>query len=239
MTAQSLTEEDFDRLSALLDLFGDKNSMNVEQIDGFLAAVVCGPEVIPQHEYLRAIWGDDIVNEDVFKSKPLLAEFISLVKQHHDSIADTLLSGDVVMPVLAKDEDGITHGNDWAKGFVRGMGLRKEGWAPLLDDEENSGSIVPIFALANELNPDPTLRPYNEPISAELREKLIVHAAAAVVQIYHYFEAQRLLPELTFDDNSIPSSLYRRVAPKVGRNDPCPCGSGKKFKQCCGKQTLH
>ena len=27
----------------------------------------------------------------------------------------------------------------------------------------------------------------------------------------------------------------RRAAPKVGRNEPCPCGSGKKFKQCCGK----
>lgn len=26
-----------------------------------------------------------------------------------------------------------------------------------------------------------------------------------------------------------------REGPKVGRNDPCPCGSGKKFKQCCGK----
>jgi len=28
---------------------------------------------------------------------------------------------------------------------------------------------------------------------------------------------------------------FRREAPKVGRNDPCPCGSGKKYKQCCGK----
>src|SRR4051794_5995288 len=26
-----------------------------------------------------------------------------------------------------------------------------------------------------------------------------------------------------------------RIGPKVGRNDPCPCGSGKKYKQCCGK----
>ena len=25
--------------------------------------------------------------------------------------------------------------------------------------------------------------------------------------------------------------------PKVGRNDPCPCGSGKKFKKCCGSQA--
>ena len=32
----------------------------------------------------------------------------------------------------------------------------------------------------------------------------------------------------------------RREAPKVGRNDPCPCGSGKKFKQCCGApERLH
>ena len=27
---------------------------------------------------------------------------------------------------------------------------------------------------------------------------------------------------------------YRRESPKVGRNDPCPCGSGKKYKKCCG-----
>lgn len=28
---------------------------------------------------------------------------------------------------------------------------------------------------------------------------------------------------------------YVREQPKVGRNDPCPCGSGKKYKKCCGK----
>lgn len=30
-------------------------------------------------------------------------------------------------------------------------------------------------------------------------------------------------------------NTFRRDVPKVGRNDPCPCGSGKKYKQCCGK----
>jgi preprotein translocase subunit SecA len=30
-------------------------------------------------------------------------------------------------------------------------------------------------------------------------------------------------------------STYHRESPKVGRNDPCPCGSGKKYKKCCGK----
>ena len=32
-------------------------------------------------------------------------------------------------------------------------------------------------------------------------------------------------------------STYRRRAAKVGRNDPCPCGSGRKYKHCCGKNT--
>lgn len=31
------------------------------------------------------------------------------------------------------------------------------------------------------------------------------------------------------------SKTVRRETPKVGRNDPCPCGSGKKYKHCCGK----
>ena len=30
-------------------------------------------------------------------------------------------------------------------------------------------------------------------------------------------------------------SLVFKAAPKIGRNDPCPCGSGKKYKKCCGK----
>ena len=34
--------------------------------------------------------------------------------------------------------------------------------------------------------------------------------------------------------SSLPQGTYKRKVPKVGRNDPCPCGSGKKYKKCCG-----
>ena len=34
---------------------------------------------------------------------------------------------------------------------------------------------------------------------------------------------------------SKPKSQPKRTGPKVGRNDPCPCGSGKKYKNCCGR----
>jgi uncharacterized protein YecA (UPF0149 family) len=33
---------------------------------------------------------------------------------------------------------------------------------------------------------------------------------------------------------SAPEQPFRRAEPKIGRNDPCPCGSGKKYKKCCG-----
>ena len=85
-----------------------------------------------------------------------------------------LSSGDVFTPLLLEDKHGVSHANDWASGFMRGMELRREDWAPLVEDEDHGGSLVPIFALAHEHDPDPGMRPYNRPISAEQREKLIV-----------------------------------------------------------------
>ena len=37
------------------------------------------------------------------------------------------------------------------------------------------------------------------------------------------------------DGKDLPAPPARNEGPRVGRNDPCPCGSGKKFKKCCGK----
>ena len=42
--------------------------------------------------------------------------------------------------------------------------------------------------------------------------------------------------EWKFIDGKIENlDPYVREEPKIGRNDPCPCGSGKKYKKCCGK----
>ena len=45
-------------------------------------------------------------------------------------------------------------------------------------------------------------------------------------------EVPRAIPT---QDTSLEHDTYKRKMPKVGRNDPCPCGSGKKYKKCCGK----
>jgi uncharacterized protein len=164
-----------------------------------------------------------------------LQDFLSLIMRHWNVIADTLHSGEVLLPLLLEDENGITHANDWANGFLRGMDFHKEQWAALLADEGHGGWLVPIVALANEHSPDPAMRPYKEPVSAEQLEKLIVGAAAGVTGIYRYFETQRLLETELYGN----ATTFRHTLPKIGRNDPYPCGSGKKFKQCCGRTTLH
>lgn len=40
-----------------------------------------------------------------------------------------------------------------------------------------------------------------------------------------------------WDGELVTQAPVRRDAPKVGRNDPCPCGSGRKFKQCHGREA--
>ena len=232
---QLLTGAEFDKLSEILARFSGQGAMSLEELDGFFAALSCGPDNVLPSEYLPEIWGDDMVNENAFSAQPMLQEFISLVTRHWNATCHTLQSGDVFTPLLLEDEHGVVRANDWAIGFMRGMELRRKEWAPLLDNEESGGSIVPIFALAHEHDPDPKMRPYKEPISDELRENLIVGAAAGVMRIYRYFEAQRLSGTRTHGD----TATFRRTTPKIGRNDRCPCGSGKKFKQCCGKITLH
>jgi uncharacterized protein YecA (UPF0149 family) len=39
-------------------------------------------------------------------------------------------------------------------------------------------------------------------------------------------------PESFIESNDIP---FVNASPKIGRNEPCPCGSGKKYKNCCGR----
>ena len=235
MKPQPLTVAEFERLSGVLGRFDNKHPMNLERLDGFLAALICGPEIVRPSEYLPVICGDDMVLEDSFNAQPVLQDFLSLIMRHWNVIADTLHSGDVFVPLLLEDDGGVTRANDWAKGFLRGMQFHKEQWAALLDDDEHGGWLVPIFALAHEHDPDLEMRPYKEAISGEKRERLIVGAAAGVTGIYRYFEARRFVEGEPFDN----VTTFHRTVPKIGRNDPCPCGSGKKFKQCCGRTTLH
>src|ERR1019366_2714976 len=126
---------------------------------------------------------------------------------------------------------GTAQGNDWARGFMRVMGMRHDGWAELVNDEERGGCLIPMMMLFHEHDEDPKMRP--EPISPEKREEVIVHMAAGLLQAYRYFREQRQVGV------SAHRSEPRRNAPKVGRNDQCPCGSRRKYKKCCGGAAVN
>jgi uncharacterized protein len=231
---QPLTDAEYDHVASMLAR--SDRAMNVEMLDGFFAALICGPDLVRPSEYLRVIWGGDKIGGDRgWRDEAEMQEFFDLIMRHWNSVIAALSSGEPFMPFLLEDEDGIARANDWAEGFARGMKLRTDGWTELFDDEKHAGLLVPILALAHERDPDPAMRPYKEPIDAERREQLIIGAAAGVTGIYRYFAARRRRSVLSRQEVATP----QRPKGKVGRNEPCPCGSGKKFKKCCGAVTLH
>ena len=118
MTPQPLSEAEFDSLSEALERLG---AMNLEQLDGFLASLVCGPEEVSKSECLQEVCGFDVMNHAEAASEPTTRTLLALLSRHRDSIAHTLRSGDVFTPLLVADEQGEYPANDWAKGFLRGM----------------------------------------------------------------------------------------------------------------------
>ena len=151
--------------------------------------------------------------------------------RHWNTIAGTLNKDEVYGPILLQNENGVAHGNDWAHGFMRGTLMRHDGWLELVNDEEQGGCMVPIFMLHYEHDTDPKMRP--KPISPEQREDVTVHMAAGPLAAYWYFRKHRQVSP------NAHRSEPRRNAPKIGRNDPCPRGSGKKYKKCCGGATVN
>jgi uncharacterized protein len=221
-----LTDAELDRLGEFLKGCKGGAAMNLEELDGFFAALIAGPETVMPSEYYPEVFGGEMSDACEFGSLDEANEILGLMMRHWNDIAGTLFKDEVYVPLLLFDEDGTAHGNDWARGFMRGMGMRHDGWAELVNDEEHGGCLIPMMMLCHEHDEDPEMRP--EPISTEQREDVIVHMAAGLSGAYRYFRSHRQVSA------NAHRSEPRRNAPKVGRNDPCPCGSGKKYKRCCG-----
>ncbi len=228
---EPLTDAELDRLGDFLKSCKGGKALNVEALDGFFAALIAGLETVMPSEYYPEVFGGEMSDACEFGSLDEANEILGLMMRRWNAIASTLHRGDVYVPLLLQDENGVAHGNDWARGFMRGMHMRHDGWAELMDDEEHGGCLVPMMLLFHEHDEDPKMRP--KPISPEQREKAILHVAAGLLQAYRYFRAQRQVGP------GAHTSESRHSTPKVGRNEQCPCGSGKKYKRCCGGATVN
>ena len=71
MKSQPLIDAELERLSGILGRFDNKHPMNLEQLDGFLAAI----DIVRPSEYLPVICGNDMVLEDSFGAQSVLQDF--------------------------------------------------------------------------------------------------------------------------------------------------------------------
>ena len=162
MQSEPLTDAEFERLSGILGRFDNKQPMNLEQLDGFLAALICGPEIVRPSEYLPVIYGSDMVLEDSFGSQSVLQDFLSLIMRHWNVIADTLHSGDVFLPLLLEDESGISHANDWAKdSYVEWSCAEQTGLFSSMTKSKAAASCQFLF-LRTKTTPIPKCVPTSE-----------------------------------------------------------------------------
>ena len=77
---------------------------------------------------------------------------------------------------------------------------------------------------------------HNESASSFAQQSAAVNSQNAARSSFNGDMARRQAVNSATNQRSQGDNItVRRTMPKVGRNDPCPCGSGKKYKQCCGR----
>lgn len=225
-----LNDDELDDLWDFLDSLSD--AMSMEKLDGFLAALACSQEVVMPSTYFPSIWGAG----HVWDSEDDAKKYATYILRHWNHLLTVLRESDFY-DILLNDPASDSAGNEWCLGFTHGINLTGEAWDFYMDNENEAGVFVPIFALAHENDPDPETR--TPLIDKEQREKLLGAVCVFVPKIFQYMSENYpydLLEDYEDDDYYYDApSTFRREGPKIGRNDPCPCGSGKKYKKCCGR----
>ena len=94
-------------------------------------------------------------------------------------------------------------------------------------------ALVAGFALASELCEKESSVHMTQCLSTK---KNLIEAIQGLEYSFNGDQARRQAVGSAMNQRSQGDNVtVRRTMPKVGRNDPCPCGSGKKYKQCCGR----
>ena len=216
-----MSDTDFDRLRDALD------GMTVAELDGFVTALIVCPEVILPSEWLAGVWGEDRVFED----DAALEAAVATVMGHYNRIAEILAERpEDYTPVLETDPgSGETLWEPWIDGFERGMGLHPDAWMAIAesDDEHASASVNLILAL-HEVGHD------RSELAEEAQGELDLLAPHLIPGMVCDLNAWTKSRHLATQGSGDAGSHTRPFGRKVGRNEPCPCGSGRKYKRCCG-----
>jgi uncharacterized protein len=237
--SQPLSEAELDQLAERLEQIQNENALSLEGVDGLFCALIASPVHVPPSAYLPIILGGDLGHGEFFQDIDDANMTVSLMMRYWNSIVADMEKESVHAPFVFEVEAGQVPGRAWAHGFMLGVGFAPEDWDELFESEEEDDLfVVPLVA------GDVDAEWPKEPLTTELQDDVVTSLAVGFARSYrHFAEARRENADAVYDDDLEGEDLddedfypetYVRPAPKVGRNDPCPCGSGKKFKKCCG-----
>ncbi len=226
MNPNPLTEADFDHLEELLeaDVFGG-DAMRLDEAQATLCAIVSNPDPIPP-----AVWLPEVLGEGVnTQNDPVVAETVEMLMRLNNDLAAALLADETISPMLYPvDENSEDYDfAAWADSYVFGAGLGGD-WYEMAGKhaEDLTELLEPMFLLNGMLKEDAEKngeRWFSPAEEARLLADIQDNLPVIVQALYNFWRAKR------------GGMTVQREEPKSGRNDPCPCGSGKKYKQCCGR----
>lgn len=192
--------------------------MQLPDLDGFLTAIAIGPDIIMPSEWLPYITGGE---EPHFKNEQQAQAFFGGIMELYNSIITSLRdTPEDYEPYIDENRNGDPIFSDWAEGFLIGVSLRQDAWKALENSKEYGHHFIPIIAHLPDFEKGGFL------IGDEAYE-----------EIYNLLKNDlNILPNCVIEIDRFwkQTRQYYHGRTKIGRNDPCLCGSGNKFKKCCG-----
>lgn len=237
---KQFSSPDFDGLQPLADFLAaperPEGGFTLHELQGYLFAVVCAPESVVIGEWLYTVFDDlGIEFNDSDEATELAAMLVGLYNQIFDWIDEQLLEDQLPLPVEIRqpalanlEPEAPLH--QWSLGFLAGHESLAELWdidVPELQDQLDGMLVGPLFfssrTAAEALFKESNLGSFEE----------LAASVLAVMQqaMLGYARLGLGISDLLAEMGEEISEPVRSV--KIGRNEPCPCGSGKKYKKCC------
>lgn len=204
-----LKTADLEELDALAKQYDIMFS--VPGLQGFFAALATAPSLIPPRAWL------DFLFEDAnFESEKDVSQLMELVSRLYNQVVSQIRERSTAfLPEKADAEE-------WCFGYMRGVEL-DDVWDEE-DDETVQEALGCIAAIADDISKEELEESLSDEDPEEWLDEQRENLPDTVLFLYDYWADARR-----------PGVNVAKK--KVGRNDPCPCGSGRKFKKCCGKDT--
>ena len=238
-TDRALSDEELDELDAFLSSESlSEEAMDLSTLDGFFAAIALNPEFILPSQWLPWVWDMEAGEETpAFASAAQAARINDLLLRHYNSVQDMIGDGRFApLMYTLQQEDGseFYDAEGWSMGFMLGVSLFQDVWLPIF--EEYPEWLAPMRLLGTEEGWEQLEEMHLDGADQRPAIRAAYDSIPEMVEaIYLHF-----LPQREAAARERVTTTLRRAGDKVGRNDPCPCGSGKKFKKCCGAgPTLH